>query len=106
MSCHGFSNGVTFALLHRLAVDDPIPGQDGDLCARSRRRSSGVTSASNRSSTKRAAVGGSESGAPATSRATLYAPVVAPPSEVAKLIAGPNVFICDACVSAAERTLN
>jgi ClpX C4-type zinc finger len=27
-----------------------------------------------------------------------------PPSEVAKLIAGPNVFICDACVSAAERT--
>jgi hypothetical protein len=28
-----------------------------------------------------------------------------PPSEVAKLIAGPNVFICDGCVSAAERTL-
>ena len=29
-----------------------------------------------------------------------------PPSEVAKLIAGPNVFICDACVTAAERQLN
>jgi hypothetical protein len=28
-----------------------------------------------------------------------------PPSEVAKLIAGPNVFICDDCVKAAERTL-
>jgi hypothetical protein len=28
-----------------------------------------------------------------------------PPSEVKKLIAGPNVYICDACVSAAERTL-
>ena len=28
-----------------------------------------------------------------------------PPSEVAKLIAGPNVFICDACVAAAERQL-
>lgn len=28
-----------------------------------------------------------------------------PPSEVAKLIAGPNVFICDACVTAAERQL-
>ncbi len=27
-----------------------------------------------------------------------------PPSEVGKLIAGPNVFICDACVSSAERT--
>ncbi len=27
-----------------------------------------------------------------------------PPSEVAKLIAGPNVFICDACVESAERT--
>jgi ClpX C4-type zinc finger len=26
-----------------------------------------------------------------------------PPSEVAKLIAGPNVFICDACVAHAER---
>src|SRR5712691_3191414 len=26
-----------------------------------------------------------------------------PPSEVAKLIAGPNVFICDACITAAER---
>jgi hypothetical protein len=26
-----------------------------------------------------------------------------PPSEVAKLIAGPNVFICDACVDSAER---
>ncbi len=29
-----------------------------------------------------------------------------PPSEVSKLIAGPNVFICDACVEAAERVLN
>jgi hypothetical protein len=28
-----------------------------------------------------------------------------PPSEVAKLIAGPDVFICDRCVTAAERTL-
>jgi ClpX C4-type zinc finger len=28
-----------------------------------------------------------------------------PPSEVAKLIAGPNVFICDVCVAAAERQL-
>jgi ClpX C4-type zinc finger protein len=28
-----------------------------------------------------------------------------PPSEVAKLIAGPNVFICDACVAVAERQL-
>jgi hypothetical protein len=28
-----------------------------------------------------------------------------PPSEVAGLIAGPNVYICDACVEAAERTL-
>ena len=28
-----------------------------------------------------------------------------PPSEVAKLIAGPNVFICDACVESAERTV-
>ena len=26
-----------------------------------------------------------------------------PPSEVAKLVAGPNVYICDACVSAATR---
>jgi hypothetical protein len=26
-----------------------------------------------------------------------------PPSEVSKLIAGPNVFICDACVDAGER---
>jgi hypothetical protein len=26
-----------------------------------------------------------------------------PPSEVAKLIAGPNVYICDACVAVAER---
>jgi ClpX C4-type zinc finger protein len=26
-----------------------------------------------------------------------------PPSEVAKLIAGPNVFICDACIISAER---
>ncbi|HKE87000.1 MAG TPA: ClpX C4-type zinc finger protein [Vicinamibacterales bacterium] len=28
-----------------------------------------------------------------------------PPSEVAKLIAGPRVFICDECVTAAERQL-
>jgi ClpX C4-type zinc finger protein len=28
-----------------------------------------------------------------------------PPSEVGKLIAGPDLFICDACVAAAERTL-
>src|SRR5262249_24483645 len=28
-----------------------------------------------------------------------------PPAEVAKLIAGPNVFICDACVALAERAL-
>jgi len=28
-----------------------------------------------------------------------------PPSEVSKLIAGPNVFICDACVEATESTL-
>src|SRR5262245_50192210 len=28
-----------------------------------------------------------------------------PPSEVAKLIAGPNVYVCDACVARAERTL-
>jgi hypothetical protein len=28
-----------------------------------------------------------------------------PPSEVKKLIAGPNVYICDGCVAAAERTL-
>jgi len=28
-----------------------------------------------------------------------------PPSEVAKLIAGPSVFICDDCITAAERTL-
>jgi len=28
-----------------------------------------------------------------------------PPSEVAKLIAGPNVFICDACVERAELAL-
>src|SRR5688572_7715927 len=27
-----------------------------------------------------------------------------PPSEVAKLIAGPRVYICDACIDAAERT--
>jgi|SRR4051812_38458394 hypothetical protein len=27
-----------------------------------------------------------------------------PPAEVAKLIAGPRVYICDACVTAAERT--
>ena len=29
-----------------------------------------------------------------------------PPSEVAKLIAGPKVFICDECVAAAENRLN
>src|SRR6185295_7480369 len=29
-----------------------------------------------------------------------------PPSEVEKLIAGPKVFICDACVSAAERAMD
>lgn len=28
-----------------------------------------------------------------------------PPSEVAKLIAGPDVFICDACVARSEQTL-
>jgi hypothetical protein len=28
-----------------------------------------------------------------------------PPSEVSKLIAGPNVFICDACIAAAEKQL-
>ena len=28
-----------------------------------------------------------------------------PPSEVAQLIAGPNVYICDACVTSAERAL-
>ena len=28
-----------------------------------------------------------------------------PPSEVEKLVAGPNVFICDGCVAAAERAL-
>ena len=28
-----------------------------------------------------------------------------PPSEVAKLIAGPNVFICDECIAGAERQL-
>ena len=28
-----------------------------------------------------------------------------PPGEVAKLIAGPRVYICDACVTAAERVL-
>lgn len=28
-----------------------------------------------------------------------------PPSEVAKLVAGPNVFICDGCLAACERTL-
>jgi hypothetical protein len=27
-----------------------------------------------------------------------------PPSEVAKLVAGPNVFICDGCVASAEQT--
>lgn len=29
-----------------------------------------------------------------------------PPSEVAKLIAGPNVYICDGCVEAAERLVS
>ena len=29
-----------------------------------------------------------------------------PPSEVAKLIAGPNVYICDACVARAEKAVN
>ena len=29
-----------------------------------------------------------------------------PPSEVAKLIAGPNIFICDSCIEAAERAMN
>ena len=29
-----------------------------------------------------------------------------PPSEVSKLIAGPNVFICDACAQAAERAMS
>jgi hypothetical protein len=29
MNCHGFSSGVTLALLHRFLVDDPISGQDG-----------------------------------------------------------------------------
>jgi ribosomal protein S14 len=29
-----------------------------------------------------------------------------PPSEVSKLIAGPDVYICDACVSLAERALS
>jgi hypothetical protein len=29
-----------------------------------------------------------------------------PPADVNKLIAGPNVFICDACVDAAERSAN
>ncbi len=29
-----------------------------------------------------------------------------PPSEVSKLIAGPKVFICDACVEASERALS
>ncbi len=28
-----------------------------------------------------------------------------PPGEVAKLIAGPGIYMCDACVEAAERTL-
>ncbi len=28
-----------------------------------------------------------------------------PPSEVAKLIAGPNVYVCDGCVVAAEQTI-
>jgi hypothetical protein len=28
-----------------------------------------------------------------------------PPSEVAKLVAGPNIYICDACVREAERAL-
>jgi hypothetical protein len=29
-----------------------------------------------------------------------------PPSEVSKLIAGPDVFICDACIEAAERVMS
>jgi hypothetical protein len=29
-----------------------------------------------------------------------------PPAEVSKLIAGPKVFICDACVAAAERAMS
>jgi len=29
-----------------------------------------------------------------------------PPGEVSKLIAGPNVYICDACVAAGEETLS
>src|SRR5262245_22328169 len=29
-----------------------------------------------------------------------------PPSEVAKLIAGPDVFICDGCVAAAQQTVD
>ncbi len=29
-----------------------------------------------------------------------------PPSEVAKLIAGPNVYICDSCVALGEQTLS
>ncbi len=29
-----------------------------------------------------------------------------PPSEVAKLIAGPNVYICDSCVADAEKNIN
>ena len=29
-----------------------------------------------------------------------------PPSEVKKLIAGPNVYICDGCVAAAERAID
>lgn len=29
-----------------------------------------------------------------------------PPSEVSKLIAGPNVYICDGCVAAAERAMH
>jgi hypothetical protein len=37
MNCHGFSSGVTFALLHRLAVDDPISGQDGQRAVPSAR---------------------------------------------------------------------
>jgi hypothetical protein len=28
-----------------------------------------------------------------------------PPSEVSKLIAGPNVYICDSCIDAAERAM-
>ena len=28
-----------------------------------------------------------------------------PPGEVSKLVAGPNVYICDACMTAAERAL-